>query len=91
MLMFRIFYSRIKERVMTSYLSGKTGVVASQSVSVKKAGFGVRLGDCPDKCPPGYGYDATANVCVLNSVAPVAPVAPVFPVALAGKKFGRAW
>jgi hypothetical protein len=73
---------------MTSYLSGKTGVVTSPVVSVKKVGFGARLGDCPDKCPPGYAYDHATNVCVL---APVAPVGPVFPVVMAGKKFGRAW
>jgi hypothetical protein len=73
---------------MTSYLSGKTGVITSPVVSVKKVGFGSRLGNCPDACPPGYSHDPVTNVCILNSVA---PVGPVLPVVMAGKKFGRAW
>ena len=72
---------------MTSYLAGKTGVVVSQSVSVKKAGFGTRLG-CPNACPEGYRHDEAMNVCVLNSAM---PVGPVLPVVMGGKKFGRAW
>jgi hypothetical protein len=78
---------------MTSYLAGKTGVLASPSVSVKKAAFGTRLGDCPGNpcpenafCPPGYSFDPASNVCVLMPVA-----GPVLPVVMAGNQFSRGW
>lgn len=69
---------------MKAYLSGKIGVIEQPSASVVRSSIGMRLGNCPDKCPPGYTYDHVRNVCVL------AP-APVGAVVLAGKNFGKTW